>query len=155
LARNLHFVSSLQERDVDFVAADMPDANRLTIHIIAAVAEAVGCTISENTKTALAAAKARGVKLGNPNGARALRGKQIGNADAVATIKANAAEHASDLRGIVDDISRSGITTVRGIVDELHPRYHRPLRPRPLARPRALAFRPRAGKPRSIRTMPS
>ena len=50
LARNLHFVSSLQERGVDFVAADMPDANRLTIHIIAAVAEAVGRTISENTK---------------------------------------------------------------------------------------------------------
>jgi DNA invertase Pin-like site-specific DNA recombinase len=67
LARNLHFVSSLQERGVDFVAADMPDANRLTIHIIAAIAEAVGRTISEDTKTALAAAKARGVKLGNPS----------------------------------------------------------------------------------------
>jgi hypothetical protein len=119
---NLHFVSSLQERGVDFVAADMPDANRLTIHIIAAVAEAVGRTISENTKTALAAAKARGVKLGNPNGARALKGKQIGNADAVAKIKANAAQHAGDLRGIVDDIRRSGITTVRGIADELHSR---------------------------------
>src|SRR6266567_7322092 len=66
---------------VDFVAADMPDANRLTIHIIAAVAEAVARTVSENTKTALAAAKARGVKLGNPNGARALRGTQVGNAD--------------------------------------------------------------------------
>src|SRR3977135_4042784 len=52
LARNLHFVSSLQERRVDFVAADMPDANRLTIHIIAAVAESVGRTISENTRTA-------------------------------------------------------------------------------------------------------
>jgi hypothetical protein len=84
LARNLHFVSSLQERGVDFVAADMPDANRLTIHIIAAVAESVGRTISENTRMALAAAKARGVKLGNPNGARALRGKQVGNADAAA-----------------------------------------------------------------------
>ena len=122
LARNLHFVSSLQERGVDFVAADMPDANRLTIHIIAAVAEAVGRTISENTKTALAAAKARGVKLGNPNGARALKGKQVGNADAVAQIKANAAQHAADLRGIVDDIRRSGITTVRGIAEELHSR---------------------------------
>jgi DNA invertase Pin-like site-specific DNA recombinase len=122
LARNLHFVSSLQERGVDFVAADMPDANRLTIHIIAAVAEAVGRTISENTKTALAAAKARGVKLGNPNGARALKGKQVGNADAVAKIKANSAQHAADLRGIVDDIRRSGITTVRGIADELHRR---------------------------------
>jgi DNA invertase Pin-like site-specific DNA recombinase len=115
LARNLHFVSSLQERGVDFVAADMPDANRLTIHIIAAVVEAVGRTISENTKTALAAARARGVKLGNPNGARALKGKQISNADAVAKIKTNAAQHASDLKGIMDDIRRSGITTVRGL----------------------------------------
>jgi DNA invertase Pin-like site-specific DNA recombinase len=120
LARNLHFVSSLQERGVDFVAADMPDANRLTVHIIAAVAESVGRAISENTRTALAAAKARGVKLGNPNGAQALRGKQIGNADAVAKIKANAAQRASDLKGIVDDIRRSGITTTRGIAEELH-----------------------------------
>ena len=48
-----------------------------------------------------AAAKARGVKLGNPNGARALRGKQVGNADAVAKIKANAAQRALDLAGIV------------------------------------------------------
>src|ERR1700687_3125478 len=122
LARNLHFVSSLQERGVDFVAADMPDANRLTIHIIAAVAEAVGRTISENTKTALAAAKARGVKLGNPNGARALRGKQVGNADAVAKLKADAAQRAADLQGIVADIQRSGVTTVRGIAAELHAR---------------------------------
>jgi len=114
--------SSLQERGVDFVAADMPDANRLTIHIIAAVAEAVGRTISENTKTALAAAKARSVQLGNPNGARALKGKQVGNADAVAKLKANASQHAADLQGIVDDIKCSGITTVRGIADELHAR---------------------------------
>jgi len=62
------------------------------------------------------------VKLGNPNGARALRGKQVGNADAVATIKANAAQRAADLKAIVDDIKRSGITTVRGIAEELHVR---------------------------------
>lgn len=120
LARNLHFVSSLQERGVDFVAADMPDANRLTIHIIAAVAESVGRTISENTKLALAAAKARGVKLGNPNGAKALGGKQIGNADAVAKIKANAALRAEDLAGIVSTIQASGVTTVRGIAIALN-----------------------------------
>jgi hypothetical protein len=62
------------------------------------------------------------VKLGNPNGARALRGKQVGNADAVAKLKANAAQDAADLRGIVDDIRRSGITTVRGIAEEMHTR---------------------------------
>jgi len=78
--------------------------------------------ISERTKNALAAAKARGVKLGNPNGARALRGKQVGNADAVASIKAKAAQRAADLRGIVDDIKRSGVTTVRDIADELQSR---------------------------------
>jgi len=120
LARNLHFVSSLQERGVDFVAADMPDANRLTVHIIAAVAEAVGRTISENTKTALAAAKARGVRLGNPNGARALRGKQVGNAEAVTKIKAVAAQRAQDLQGIIAELKRSGVTSVRGIADELN-----------------------------------
>jgi DNA invertase Pin-like site-specific DNA recombinase len=120
LARNLHFVSSLQERGVDFVAADMPDANRLTIHIIAAVAEAVGRTISENTKTALAAAKARGVKLGNPNGAPALRGKQVGNADAVAKLKANAAQRALDLAGIVSTLRAKGLTSVRSLADALN-----------------------------------
>jgi hypothetical protein len=46
----------------------------------------------------------------------------VGNTDAVAKIKANAAQHATDLRGIVDDIRRSGISTVRGIADELHAR---------------------------------
>jgi hypothetical protein len=58
----------------------------------------------------------------NPNGARSLKGKQVGNADAVAKIKANAAQQAADLRGIVEDIRRSGIITVRGIADELHRR---------------------------------
>src|SRR5664279_5555265 len=120
LARNLHFVSSLQERGVDFVAADMPDANRLTIHIIAAVAEAVGRTISENTKTALAAAKARGVKLGNPNGARALRGKQVGNDDAVAKLKADATQRALDLEGIVNTMRARGLTSVRSIAEALN-----------------------------------
>ena len=45
----------------------------------------------------------------------------MGNADAIASVKAKAAQHAADLRGIVDDIKRSGITTVRGLADELSP----------------------------------
>ena len=66
LARNVAFISNLMESRVDFMAVDMPEANRLTIHILAAVAEHEREMISKRTKDALKAAKARGVKLGNP-----------------------------------------------------------------------------------------
>jgi DNA invertase Pin-like site-specific DNA recombinase len=65
LARNVAFISKLMESGVEFTAADMPFANKLTIHILAAVAEHEREAISVRTKAALAAAKARGVKLGN------------------------------------------------------------------------------------------
>jgi hypothetical protein len=73
-------------------------------------------------KAALAAAKARGVKLGNPNGARALRGKQVGNKQAVAAVKANAEQRAADLRAIVDDLQSQGFTSVRAIAAQLNER---------------------------------
>jgi DNA invertase Pin-like site-specific DNA recombinase len=59
---------------------------RFLLTQMASVAELEAGLIGERTKAALAAAKARGVKLGNPNGARALRGKQVGNKQAVAAI---------------------------------------------------------------------
>jgi DNA invertase Pin-like site-specific DNA recombinase len=64
LARNVHFVSGLMESGVDFVAADMPSVNRLTIHVLAAVAEEEARAISRRTKAALAEARKRGTKLG-------------------------------------------------------------------------------------------
>lgn len=64
LARNVHFISGLMESKVQFVACDLPEANQLTLHIMAAFAEHEAKRISERTKEALAAAKARGVKLG-------------------------------------------------------------------------------------------
>jgi DNA invertase Pin-like site-specific DNA recombinase len=67
LARSVAMIAGLLESDVDFVAADMPLANRFTIHILAAVAEYEARLISERTKAAFAAAKARGRRFGNPN----------------------------------------------------------------------------------------
>lgn len=64
LARNVHFVSGLMESRVSFVACDMPEANELTIHIMAAFAEHEAKRISQRTKDALVIAKARGVVLG-------------------------------------------------------------------------------------------
>ncbi len=66
LARNVHFLSGLMEAHVDFVCCDNPTANRLTLHILAAVAEDEARRISERTKAALAAYKARGGTLGKP-----------------------------------------------------------------------------------------
>lgn len=66
LARNVAFISNLMESRVDFLAVDMPEANRLTIHILAAVAEHEREMISKRTKAALQAAKARGTALGKP-----------------------------------------------------------------------------------------
>lgn len=68
LSRNLAFLAKLQESGARFVAADMPEANELTIHIMAAVAQAERKAISVRTKEALAAAKARGVRLGGNRG---------------------------------------------------------------------------------------
>jgi DNA invertase Pin-like site-specific DNA recombinase len=64
LARNVHFVTGLIESGVDFVAADMPHATKVMIQIHAVMAEHERDQISARTKAALAAAKARGVKLG-------------------------------------------------------------------------------------------
>jgi DNA invertase Pin-like site-specific DNA recombinase len=66
LSRNVHFISGLMERKVDFVACDMPSANAFMINIYAAVAQEERRMISERTKAGLRAARARGVVLGGP-----------------------------------------------------------------------------------------
>ena len=64
LARNVHFISGLMEAGVPFIALDMPEANKLTLHVMAAFAEHEREAISKRTKDALASAKARGVLMG-------------------------------------------------------------------------------------------
>ncbi len=68
LSRDAHFLIGLDKADVDFVAVDMPNANKLTVGIMALVAQQEREAISARTKAALAAAKARGMKLGGYRG---------------------------------------------------------------------------------------
>jgi DNA invertase Pin-like site-specific DNA recombinase len=85
LARNVHFLSGLMESRIDFVCCDNPHANRLTLHILAAVAQDEARRISERIKAALAAYKARGGKLGTPanlTAAAAARGSEVTRARA-------------------------------------------------------------------------
>jgi DNA invertase Pin-like site-specific DNA recombinase len=100
LTRNVDLLRSLVASDVDLVFCDLPHVptgamGRFLLTQMASVAELEAGLISERTKAALAAAKARGVKLGNPNGARALTGKQVGNKEAVAAVKENAEHRAA------------------------------------------------------------
>lgn len=120
LSRNAAFLLGLRDAGVDFVACDMPGANRMTVGIMALVAEQEREMISARTKAALAAAKARGQKLGNPNGARALKGR--GNAEAVAALKSRAAAHAARVRPIVEAIRGEGLTSLNAIAGELNRR---------------------------------
>lgn len=83
LSRNLAFIATLMESGVEFVAVDNPHANKLTVHILAAVAQHEREMISERTKAALQAAKKRGQRLGNPGIAEAAK---LGRA----ALKANA-----------------------------------------------------------------
>ena len=127
LTRNLDLLRSLVASNVDLVFCDLPHVppgamGRFLLTQMASVAELEAGMISERTKAALAAAKARGVKLGNPNGARALRGKQTGNTEAVVAVQRKAQEHAANLSSILDDIRAQGITSVRKIADELNRR---------------------------------
>src|SRR4030081_633568 len=93
---------ALVASDVDLVFCDLPHVpagamGRFLLTQMASVAELEAGLISERTKAALMAAKARGVKLGNPNGARALKGKQVANKQAVAAVKAKADRQATNL----------------------------------------------------------
>lgn len=123
LARNVAFIANLMDAGVEFVAVDMPTANRLTIHILAAVAEHEREMISARTKAALAAAKARGVRLGNPNGARALKPTlKEAQAAGAETNKVKADEFAKGLVPVIAELKANGIDGVRPITRALNER---------------------------------
>jgi DNA invertase Pin-like site-specific DNA recombinase len=119
LSRNLAFIAALMESGVEFVACDMPVANKLTIHILAAVAEHEREVISQRTKDALAEARKRlakqGKKLGNPNIAQAAK---LG----AATNRENADQFAANTRPVIRQIQANGVTSLRGIARVLNAR---------------------------------
>ena len=120
LARNVGFVSNLMESGIDFVAVDFPTANRLTIHILAAVAEHEREMIAKRTKDALTAAKARGRKLGWANLER--QDQAVASAAGAKVTRAGADRFAANVLPIVKQIQAAGITTLAGIADALNAR---------------------------------
>ena len=115
LSRNLAFIATLMESGVEFVAADMPFANKLTIHILAAVAEHEREAISERTKAALAAAKARGTRLGNPNPAYALKRMR-------AARRVQVERFAANVLPVIREIQAAGYDSCNAIAGQLNAR---------------------------------
>lgn len=120
LARNVHFITGLMESGVDFVAADCPNDDRMMLQMRAVFAEEEARKISERTKAALAAAKARGVKLGGYRGAPPP--DDASREAALAARRANARERAADVADAIADIRASGIVSATGIAGELNRR---------------------------------
>jgi len=115
------FVSNLMESGVEFTAVDFPQANRLTVHILAAVAEHEAKAISERTRAALKAARDRGQRLGGDRGnlpALAQRGAAI----SVAARRHKAARHAADLVPTIRELQAGG-ASLRQVAAELTRRH--------------------------------
>ena len=117
LTRDVAFLCKLRDSGVDFVAVDNANASRLTITLLVAVAEEERNLISARTKAALQAAKARGVRLGNPNGAQAFGARS--RAGAVEALKAKADSFAQSLAGIVRPLLEAGLS-LRKIAERLN-----------------------------------
>jgi DNA invertase Pin-like site-specific DNA recombinase len=118
LSRDAHFLLGLEKAGVDFVCADMPNANKLTVHIMGLIAQEEREMISRRTKAALAAAKKRGVKLGGNNHG-VVPSKKI-RAMAVEVLKARADAMAQDLAPIIKDLQAAGKTSLRAIAEGLN-----------------------------------
>lgn len=119
LARNVAFISNLMESKVEFVACDFPKANRLTIHVLAAVAEHEREMISQRTKDALASAKARGIKLGSPQNLN-----QEARINGAQTSRKRRAElslsRIQSIWPIIEDLKKEGVCTLIKIADGLN-----------------------------------
>jgi len=116
LSRDVHFISGLMAHRVPFLVAELgPDVDPFVLHLYAALAEKERALIAGRTKSALAAARAKGVKLGNPN-------IEAAQGVAVAAVKAEADRAAGNVLPIIAEIQKSGATTLRAIAEALNAR---------------------------------
>jgi DNA invertase Pin-like site-specific DNA recombinase len=116
LSRDVHFISGLMAHRVAFVVAELgADVDPFVLHLYAALAEKERALIAGRTKSALAAAKARGVKLGNPNIEHARE-------RAIAVIKGEAERAAGNVLPIINEVRRAGATSLRQIAEALNSR---------------------------------
>jgi DNA invertase Pin-like site-specific DNA recombinase len=122
LSRDVHYISGLMKHRVPFIVAELGiDTDPFMLHLFAALAEKERAMISRRTKDALAAAKARGVRLGNPNLAAT-------TAEAAAARAAAADAFAAKVRPIIREIQNSGVTSLRGVARALTARGIRTVR---------------------------
>jgi DNA invertase Pin-like site-specific DNA recombinase len=117
LSRDPDFLGTLMKSGTDFIACDMPEANKFMIRIMAALAEKEREMISERTKAALRAAKARGVKLGNPN--LTTEGRQRGSSVGVQRMRDIADRNAERVLPSIQALQARGLN-LRGIAAELN-----------------------------------
>ncbi len=116
LARNVHFISGLLESNVPFVCADMPEADRTFLQMMAVFAEWEARKISERTKAALAQVKAQGRRLGSPT-------PELGSAAGIAKLQAKADRYAERVGPVVREIiAKTGAKTLRDIAEVLQAR---------------------------------
>lgn len=120
LARNVAFIANLLEAGVEVSAVDMPEANRFLLHVMAAVAEHEARAISERTRVALAAAKARGTKLGWAIPSRR-REQLVASSKGAAATQLHAAQHAANVAPIIQQLRASG-APLRSIATALNDR---------------------------------
>ena len=115
LSRNLAFIANLMESGVEFIATDMPHANRTMLQIMAVFAEHEREMISKRTKEALVAAKARGVRLGSPR-------PDVASAAGNKVKKAQADQFAANVLPVIRAVQEAGLSSLREIARALNAR---------------------------------
>ena len=117
LSRNVAFIATMMDSGVEFIACDNPNATRLTLHILAAVAEHEREMIVARTRAALQAAKARGVRLGRHGAERlapANKAAAVERAKELQPILADLRAAGASARQIAAELTKRGVATARG-----------------------------------------